>query len=129
MRDDLYHTSTFKWEHAKIFTTAKLKELLRPKSRVGLPLYSALKTPSLIRFRWTVVEKWSRNASTLNSTCKCDDLYLTFTIAYFHSHNSSMEGAMKLKLEPFCSSCDALSDGIIFRESQNFQFQAKNHGL
>ena len=29
-------------------------------------------------------------------------------------HNSSLEGAMDLKFAPFCSSCDALSDGILF---------------
>ena len=45
------------------------------------------------------------------------------------THNSSLEGAMKLKFAPFCSSSDALSNEIIFCESQNFQFQAKNHGL
>ena len=42
---------------------------------------------------------------------------------------SSLEGAMKLKFVPFCSSLDALSGGIIFCESQNVQFLAKNHGL
>ena len=29
---------------------------------------------------------------------------------------------MKLKFVPFCSSCDALSDGVLFCRSQNFQF-------
>ena len=32
----------------------------------------------------------------------------------FGTHNSSLEGAMTLKLGPFCSSRDALSDGILF---------------
>ena len=36
---------------------------------------------------------------------------------------------MKLKFVPFCSSRDALSDGILFCRSQNFQILAKNHGL
>ena len=36
---------------------------------------------------------------------------------------------MKLKFAPFCSSRDALSDGILFCRSQNFQILAKNHGL
>ena len=36
---------------------------------------------------------------------------------------------MKLKFVPFCSSCDALSDGILFCRSQIFHFLAKNHGL
>ena len=42
--------------------------------------------------------------------------------------NSSLEGAIKLKLAPFCSSWDALSDGILlsklFLDSEN-----QNHGL
>ena len=42
---------------------------------------------------------------------------------------SAVEGAMKLKFGPFCSSIDALSDEIIFRRNQNFQFLAENHGL
>ena len=32
----------------------------------------------------------------------------------WNADNSSLEGAMKLKLVPFCSSWDALSDGIFF---------------
>ena len=32
----------------------------------------------------------------------------------FHIHNSSLEGARKLKFAPFCSSEDAVSDGILF---------------
>ena len=32
----------------------------------------------------------------------------------FHTHNSSPEGAMKLKFAPFCSSQGALSDRTIF---------------
>ena len=32
----------------------------------------------------------------------------------WNADNSSLEGAMKLKLAPFCSSWDALSDGILF---------------
>ena len=44
-------------------------------------------------------------------------------------HNSSLEGAMELKFVLFCSSRDALSDGILFDQSQNFQILAKNHGL
>ena len=36
---------------------------------------------------------------------------------------------MELKFAPFCSSRDALSDGILFCRSQNFPFLAKNHGL
>ena len=46
----------------------------------------------------------------------------------WNTDNSSLEGAMKLKLAPFCSSCDALSDGILFSklflDSEN-----QNHGL
>ena len=36
---------------------------------------------------------------------------------------------MKLNFAPFCSSIDALSDGTLFGQSQNFPFLAKNHGL
>ena len=36
---------------------------------------------------------------------------------------------MKLKFGPFCSSIDALSDEIVFRRIENFQFLVKNHGL
>ena len=35
---------------------------------------------------------------------------------------------MELKFAPFCSSRDALSDGILFCRSQIFQILAKNHG-
>ena len=42
---------------------------------------------------------------------------------------SSLEGAMKLKFAPFCSSRDALSNEIIICQSQIFHFQAKIHGL
>ena len=38
---------------------------------------------------------------------------------------SSLEGAMELKFAPFCSSRDALSDGISFGQSQIFQFWPK----
>ena len=36
---------------------------------------------------------------------------------------------MKLKFVPFCSSLGTLSDGILFRQSQNFPFSAKVHGV
>ena len=42
---------------------------------------------------------------------------------------SSLEGATKLKLEPFCSSLDALSNDITFCRNQNFPFLAENHGF
>ena len=45
------------------------------------------------------------------------------------THNSSLEGAGKLKFQPLCSSIHALSDGIIFGQGQNFLFLAENHGL
>ena len=38
----------------------------------------------------------------------------------FHVHlgdRSSLEGAIELKFVPFCSSLDALSDGILFDQS------------
>ena len=61
---------------------------------------------------------------------KCDDLYHTCTFEWgsdFRTHNSSLEGAMKLKFVPFCSSGDALSDGRFF--SRNDNFRPENHGL
>ena len=45
------------------------------------------------------------------------------------SHNSSLEGARKLKFASFCSSLHALSDGIILGQSQKFPFLAEYHGL
>ena len=44
-------------------------------------------------------------------------------------YNSSLEGAMELKFAPFCSSREALSIGITFWQSQDFQIWGKNHGL
>ena len=35
---------------------------------------------------------------------------------------------MELKFAPICSSRDALSIGILFCRSQNFQILTKNHG-
>ena len=34
----------------------------------------------------------------------CDDLYHTPTFKCMHTHNSTVEGATKLKFVPFCSS-------------------------
>ena len=59
-------------------------------------------------------------------SCSGDDLYPSQS---FGPHNSSLEGATKLKFEPFCSSRDALSVGITFWQSQNLKILAKNHGL
>ena len=33
----------------------------------------------------------------------------------WNAHNSSLEGAMKLKFASFCSSLNALSNGMIFK--------------
>ena len=38
----------------------------------------------------------------------------------FCTHNSSLEGATKLKFAPFCYSRDALSDGIKLTENYHF---------
>ena len=46
-----------------------------------------------------------------------------------HTQTSSLEGAMKVKFVPFCSSRGALSVGILFGQTQNFQILAENHGL
>ena len=72
------------------------------------------------------MEKWSLNVFTHICTCSSDVLYPFLS---FHTHNSSLEGAMELKFAPFCSSQDALSVGITFCQSQNFQILAENHGL
>ena len=48
---------------------------------------------------------------------------------FLRSFYSTVEGAMKLKFAPFCSSWDALSYGILFGRNQNFQILAENHGL
>ena len=47
----------------------------------------------------------------------------------FRSPNSSQEGATKLKLVSFYSSRHALSDGMLFGQTQSFRFLAENHGL
>ena len=58
----------------------------------------------------------------------CDDLYRTHIWeTSYPPHNSSLEGATKLKRTPFCSSYSALSDGILFNRSRNFQILAENH--
>ena len=46
----------------------------------------------------------------------------------FNTHNSSLEGAMKLKFVPFYNSRDALSDGILFSELFS-DSKNSNHGL
>ena len=61
---------------------------------------------------WTIVRRFDRNRG------HC-----------LQSIYSSLEGAMKLKFSPFCSSCDALSHGILVCRSQNFQILAENRGL
>ena len=55
-----------------------------------------------------------------------DDLYHVYNIfAGIGTHNSSLEGAMKLKFVPFCSSSDALSYGILFAKVKIFRFWPK----
>ena len=44
------------------------------------------------------------------------------------THNFSLESAMELKLVPFCSPRDALSDGIIVCQNRLDQFLAENTG-
>ena len=41
----------------------------------------------------------------------------------------SLEGDMKLNFAPLCSPLDVLLPGILFCQSQIFQFLAENHGL
>ena len=50
-------------------------------------------------------------------------------IQSFCNHNSSLEGAIKLKPVPFCSPSEPISDEIIDGCCPNFQILAKNHGL
>ena len=62
----------------------------------------------------------------------CDDLYHGHTVeleASIGTHNSTLEGAMKLKFVLFSPSFEALTNGIISYLSQIFQYQAENHGL
>ena len=62
----------------------------------------------------------------------CDDLYHGYTVeleASIGTHNSTLEGAMKLKFVLLSSSFEALTNGIISYFSQIFQYQAENHGL
>ena len=112
-----------------MFITSKLRELLGHKSTIKLPLSGAIITPNLIQFRLTAMEKQRLNICTHNSTSICDDLYRTRKTECLCTHISGQEGAMKLKFAPQCSSEDALPDGILFGQSQNFQILAKNHGL
>ena len=107
---------------AKVLITPKLKELPRPTFGVMLPLLGAIMLPNFIRFRWTVMEKWSRIVFTHICTCNGDVLY---PLLSFRIHNSSLEGAMELKFAPFCSSGGTLSIGITFYRSQNFQILVK----
>ena len=60
---------------------------------------------------------------------KCTHMVKVVTkVDSLKAYNSSLEGTTKLKLAPFCSSWDALSDGILFSkpflDSEN-----QNHGL
>ena len=57
------------------------------------------------------------------------DYNRAFCSISFHTHNSSLERAMKLKFAPFCSPRDALSDDNIVCRNQNFQFLAETPGL
>ena len=50
----------FEWGHAKMLITPKLQELLRPTFGLKPLLLGAISIPKLIRFRCTVVEKWSK---------------------------------------------------------------------
>ena len=106
--------------------TPKLKELLRPTFGFKLPLLGAIMLPNFIRFCWTVMEKWSLNVFENICTCSSDVLY---PLLSFRTHNSSLEGAVELKFAPSCPFRDALSIGITFCQSQNFQILAENHGL
>ena len=45
------------------------------------------------------------------------------------THNSTLEGTVKLKFGPFRSSFEALTKGIISYLSQMFQDEAENNGL
>ena len=52
-----------------------------------------------------------------------DDLYQMRTFAIVGTHNSSLDGAMKLKFAPFCSPRDVLLHGIsFFAEVKIFRF-------
>ena len=73
-----------------------------------------------------ITGEWTSMQMVHICTCSGDVLY---PLLSFRTRNSALEGAMELKFAPFCSSGDALSVGITFCQSQNFQILAKNHGL
>ena len=98
----------------KMFSTPKLNQLQCHKARLKQPLLDAKTKLNFAQICCTVVEKSSLNISTHKCSCRCDDLYPS---KYLRTHNYAVEGAMKLKFALFCSSRDALSDGIIFGRS------------
>ena len=56
----MYRVTTiphFEWGDAKMLVTRQLKELLRLKLRLELPLQGAITIPIFIRFRQTAMEK------------------------------------------------------------------------
>ena len=112
----------FEWSRTKVLITPQLKELPGPTFGFKLPLLCAIMLPKFIRFRWTVMEKWSLNVFAHICTCSCDVLY---PLLSFCTHNSSLEGAMELKFAPSCSFRGALSIGITFCQSKNFRFWPK----
>ena len=59
---------------------------------------------------------------------KCARLVKVVTAGILNTRNSSLEGATKLKFVPFCSSCDALSGGILFSKlfSDSHGFRPEN---
>ena len=53
---------------------------------------------------WTIIRRFEQNRGD-----------------FLRTYYSRVEGAMKLKFAPFCSSLDALSYGILFGRRENFQ--------
>ena len=70
-----------------------------------------------------------RQTNILQKRQKDHTQYHGFDQVPFRTHNFSLEGATELKCTPFCSSLNALSDGMLSCQNQTFKFLAENHGL
>ena len=95
--DDLYPVCTFSIGQNETLAAQKLKELQGPKSRSQPLPRDAMLPPNEMRFCCTVLEKCHQNFL----------LYKLHGGKHYKqpfAHNSSLEGAKKLKFVPFCSS-------------------------
>ena len=111
----------------------KLKQLQCCKAGYKQPLLGFIVKPQIHK---TVMEKYRQNllctqvygVTTFTMCVLLHDLY-KIGAESLRSPNSSQEGATKLKLVSFCSSRHALSDSMLFGQTQTLPFLAENHGL